>query len=197
MLADYKDIVDTINSFRRDDHSNYAGEYSAFPTGCTGDYKAGTPCSCTVAPQWYDENGCPRYAPHHPSLGPVYADEVVLLEIACQACGMRFQVQMTQAKLHEQVMATVWARHFGIDNEKIPPAWEGHTLAAQVRDGIIHYGDPPRHCHRDDVPCCAGDTMDCDDLRVLEFWRRDRGVREWVRVPELEVALPDAAEVAP
>lgn len=41
-----------------------------------------------------------------------------------------------------------------------------------------HYGDPPNHG-------CVGDTMNCEDIAVLEFWTRD-GVEEWERRPEFE-----------
>ncbi len=40
-----------------------------------------------------------------------------------------------------------------------------------------HYGDPPIHD-------CVGDTMNCDDLQVLEFWAKDQF--DWVRRSELE-----------
>lgn len=44
----------------------------------------------------------------------------------------------------------------------------------------LHYGDPPIHD-------CVGDTMNCEDLAVLEVWSRDTADRlEWVRLPELE-----------
>ena len=43
----------------------------------------------------------------------------------------------------------------------------------------LHYGDPPIHG-------CVGDTMNCEDIEVLQVWFRDRGLDEWVRVPELE-----------
>lgn len=81
------------------------------------------------------------------------------------------------------------------------------SLATQVRSGAIHYGDPPN------TECCAaGPTMNCWDLRVIEFWARGfslRAIREpenksptmlageyldWARVPELEKELPDATD---
>lgn len=40
-----------------------------------------------------------------------------------------------------------------------------------------HYGDPP--CHG-----CIGDTMNCDDLEVLQVWQRID--HEWTRLPDLE-----------
>ena len=48
-----------------------------------------------------------------------------------------------------------------------------------------HYGDPPNHG-------CVGDTMNCEDIAVLEFWTRD-GLEEWKRRPEME-GIIDAHE---
>jgi hypothetical protein len=42
----------------------------------------------------------------------------------------------------------------------------------------LHYGDPP--CHG-----CVGDTMNCDDLAVLEAWYRDP-LEPWERQPQFE-----------
>lgn len=45
----------------------------------------------------------------------------------------------------------------------------------------LHYGDPPSH---GGVDCIGGDTMNCDDIEVVEVWyRRDF---EWERKSELE-----------
>jgi hypothetical protein len=44
-----------------------------------------------------------------------------------------------------------------------------------------HYGDPPAHD-------CVGDTMNCDDLYVLQFWVRE-GYSEWERRGEFEVEI--------
>src|SRR5205085_9175 len=53
-------------------------------------------CSCVAKPGWYDENGTPRFAEHHPKLCPdIYATEVALLLISCQACGHEYKVQMS------------------------------------------------------------------------------------------------------
>ena len=40
-----------------------------------------------------------------------------------------------------------------------------------------HYGDPPIHG-------CVGDTMNCNDLRVIQFWIRTNGT--WEHRPEFE-----------
>ena len=41
-----------------------------------------------------------------------------------------------------------------------------------------HYGDPPIHG-------CTGDTMNCDDLAVIEFWSKINF--EWKRQKKFEV----------
>ena len=46
-------------------------------------------------PTWYDQNGTPRYEEFNPDLCPnIYAQQVFLLKIACQACGEEFDVEM-------------------------------------------------------------------------------------------------------
>lgn len=138
-----------------------------------------------TTPQWFDENGVPRFWPHDPKLCPcIYAHEVVLLEISCQACGQRFKVQMSTS-------STDMLRHHMMFKDTTDHPYR--NLAAQVKDGSIHYGDPPRH--DDNQNCGAGATMNCNDLRVLEFWKNDESTdHEFKRVPELEVKLPDADE---
>ena len=41
-----------------------------------------------------------------------------------------------------------------------------------------HYGDPPHHN-------CVGDTMNCEDVRVLEVWQRNDAF-DWVRQSDEE-----------
>ena len=44
-------------------------------------------------PDWYDENGTPRYGEFHPKQLPdIYANEAVLYKISCQNCGTQFKV---------------------------------------------------------------------------------------------------------
>jgi len=125
------------------------------------------------APSWWDEHGVPRYVLFAPSeVANSYADEAALVLIACQGCGEKFQVAFSQN------------RHGSLAD--IMRGQEPKTLAAVIEDGILHYGDPPNTgC------CCAGATMNCDDLRVLEYWTRDDSF-EWQRKPGLEVPLADA-----
>ena len=113
-------------------------------------------------PKWWDEEGVPRYCEFSPhEAANIYARQVALVEIACQACGERFLVAMS-------------AGPFRAD-----------ALAGEIERGVLHYGDPPN------VGCCpAGATMNCDDLRVVEFWRNDATTGyEWQRFPDMERAL--------
>jgi hypothetical protein len=69
-------------------------------------------------PKWYDQNGTPRYGKFKPELSSdIYADTVVLLLIACQACDTQFKVEMHNSWLKESVVPR-----------------------------NLHYGDPPMHC---------------------------------------------------
>jgi hypothetical protein len=115
-------------------------------------------------PLWWDEYSAPRYEPFDPRMcNNIYASEACLLEIACQQCGETFMVAASSDKYSEAI--------------------EGHpAMSVEIRGGWIHWGDPPFHD-------CVGSTMNCEDLRVVEFWSRDR--LDWQRVPELEVVLQD------
>jgi hypothetical protein len=69
-------------------------------------------------PSWWDENGTPRYAFHHPSLCPnINADIVALISIECQSCRSRFLVQVSGGR-------QLW-----------------HATGHELRE----YGDPPPH----------------------------------------------------
>lgn len=123
------------------------------------------------APVWFDEHGVPRYDPFLPTgAADIYADEVALVEIACQNCGTRFMVVFSENAFDRFTEKTV-------------------ALADAVRSRWLHYGDPPN------TGCCAvGPTMNCEDLRVVEYWRRSKGVFNFERVPELEIRLDEAPE---
>ena len=126
------------------------------------------------APIWYDEAGVPRWCDFTPDMcNNIYAKEAVLMEIACQSCGERYKVAMS------------W--HPWAGNRRDPANTSDPSLADKLLVGWLHYGDPP--CFK----CSAGRTMNCADLRVLEFWRRDKSTgHEWQRVPELEVTLEES-----
>ena len=120
-------------------------------------------------PQWYDECGVPRYCDFHPSrVNNIYANEVVLLEIVCQNCGQLFQAAMTQDS-------------FDIISGR------STSLAEQVINQTIHYGDPPNS------GCCpVGATMNSIPLWVIEYWQRG-AIMQWERVSEYEVEIVNEA----
>lgn len=124
-----------------------------------------------VKPTWYDSNGTPRYGKFKPEMCPnIYADEVCLIEIACQACRRIFKVEMHSYEIMNKF-----------------------ELSKFVKSKSLHYGDPPSHA---DKTCASGDSMNCLDYRVLEFWRRARAIstKLFERVKKLEVNLGDIEE---
>ena len=128
-------------------------------------------------PTWYDQNGTPRYCEFQPRMASTpYAKEVVLLKIECVSCRERFLVEMSTAG-------------WGI---RLDSFGYGIKLALRYDDienvSNLNYGDPPRHDYKGNR--CAGETMSCDDIRIMEFWRKD-AEREWERVPEYEIYLVD------
>lgn len=132
-------------------------------------------------PDWWDENGVPRFGEHHPDKCPdIYAGEVALVEIGCQGCKRLFRVQMSG----NGAFTFIYSR----DKNAL---FEKHPLRKRIENKALHYGDPPN------VDCCgAGATMNCEDYRVLEYWvRGDSPVNwDWRRDHTLEVDLADIAE---
>ena len=118
-------------------------------------------------PSWWDEHAVPRYEKFHPRMAAnIYADYVVLMGIACQSCGKRFKVAMSQGK-HDYIISG-------------GPKWD---MLEEAQKGALHYGDPPNY------GCCgAGPTMNSVPQKILEFWERGRnGIHlEWGRVEELD-----------
>lgn len=122
-------------------------------------------------PKWFDSNGVPRYDDFHPDLSPnIYAEEVCLLKIKCQECQQEFLVEMN------------WSRMELVINEYSRP------LSERIKDKSIHYGDPPRH-REEDSNCSAGDTMNCDDVEVVQFWKQEGKFLDWKRKKKLEIKL--------
>lgn len=118
-------------------------------------------------PQWYDIHGTPRYDKFHPELSPnIYAKQVILLEISCQYCQKRFLVEM----------------NWGTSDQIIELAIYPKNKFKRFEDKIdtLHYGDPPNHS-------CVGDTMNCEDLRIVEFW--DRKDSFWHRLEQYEIII--------
>ena len=126
-------------------------------------------------PVWFDERAVPRYCCFAPGeTANIYCNETALVVIACQACGERFNVCFSQSRID-----IGWILRYGAEPQP--------TLADKIRDGSIHYGDPPN------TDCCAaGATMNCDDLRVLEYWYRDEVGFGWKRDASLEVEIDES-----
>lgn len=118
-------------------------------------------------PLWYDRHGVPRYDPFHPDMCDVYANYVAYMEIRCQACGKCFKVAVDRSKydwLERQV-----------------------EFPSSDSEGDFYYGDPPIHGDG-----CAGNTMSCETLRILEFWVRDGSTGyDWERKTEFEFDYRD------
>jgi hypothetical protein len=121
-------------------------------------------------PKWYDENGVPRYCDFAPDqTADIYVDEAALVEIGCQNCGREFLVAFSRKRA---------------DLGRLMRNQPYVTLAADIRANRVHYGDPPN------AGCCpSGPTMNCDDRRVIEYWRRDGF--DWTRDPSLEISLDE------
>ncbi len=118
-------------------------------------------------PLWWDEVGCPRYAEFRPDLcNNIYAKEVALVLIQCRACQFKFKAGFSSGGY------TV-----------IGGKYVEESLAEHIRDKTIHYGDPPNYC------CQSGATMNCEDIAVIEYWKRENF--EWIRDKMLEILLCD------
>lgn len=104
-------------------------------------------------PSWFDEHGVPRYGQFSPeAVADVYAREVVLFEVRCQACERSFPVSQT-------------GRTIG----------DPHSLSSSIDARRLCYGDPPA------LGCCpAGVAMNSIPVKVLELWRR-RPPAAWER----------------
>lgn len=141
------------------------------------------------APQWFDEHAVPRFGPFAPGLcADIYADEVVLLAIECQACRQSFNVAMSQNRA-TRIMREHRRREMR-HSDAAPAPDIDMSLAGAVRTRAIHFGDPPN------IGCCpAGPTMNSEPRRVLQFWRRSKDHFSWERDASLEIELscPDGA----
>jgi hypothetical protein len=113
-----------------------------------------------AAPLWFDEHGVPRYDPFTPRMGSIYARDVALIEIQCQACDFTALVSI------------------GFDAWEMTPSYTRPTTG---NIGSYHYGDPPIHG-------CVGDTMNVESRRIIEFWSCNTFI-EWHRLAEHEVEI--------
>jgi len=117
-------------------------------------------------PKWYDMHGVPRYDDFSPELcSNVYADEVVLMEIQCQACGKHFLVELNWDGVDEFV-------------HSIP------SLEKRILNQTICYGDPPIHEN-----CDSGLVMNSIPLRIIEYWERRTDPFVWKRRKKLEIKI--------
>lgn len=111
-------------------------------------------------PKWWDECGVPRYCDFEPRMvNNIYADQAVLLEVACSDCGMHYDVAMS-ARLY------------------LEPDYD---LINAIRNNSLFYGDPPNYGHAED---CAGATMSSNTVCILEVWQRPD--LDWERLMGLE-----------
>jgi hypothetical protein len=145
------------------------------------------------SPKWYDENAVPRYCDFSPrEVADIYCDEVALVEISCQACGTHFLVAFSSDYSHYAYRQYDRFFKYGLSKEEIDAkmkALDRHPLAKSIQNKSIHYGDPPN------TGCCpAGATMNCEDLRVCEYWRRSESIFDWERLKEFEIDLDSIYE---
>lgn len=126
-------------------------------------------------PSWWQTGGVPRYGEFSPDRREsIYADEIALVEIACQGCDARFHVAFDRGVIDRL---------------------NGPSLADEIRSCTLHYGDPPN------TGCCpAGPTMNSEPIAVLQYWSRNdarhvgaggvvtdvENYMEWRRDPLLE-----------
>lgn len=122
---------------------------------------------------WRDDNGVPRYCEFRPQECGVYDVVVALVEVGCQACMEPFRVAVTFDQPSRQRLG------------------DRYTLPTAGNIGSFRYGDPPSH----GIEGCAGNTMNSESIRVLEFWQRDQ--LEWVRRPEFEVYIGEQDHEGP
>ena len=112
------------------------------------------------SPSWYDHNGVPRYGAFAPGLSPnIYADQVGLIEIACQQCYRRFKVELCSS------------------------SGAGTTLDAAIQSQGLSYGDPPSHV------CTGDSMNSISVRVVEFWRRGQGGSGEFSRIPELEIPV--------
>jgi len=123
-------------------------------------------------PIWYDDNGVPRYDKFSPDLvSSIYAQEALLVKIKCQDCHSVFFVGVCYSDMEK-----IFNRHAASYEEHIKDYLNAKDK--NKRYFPFHYGDPPAHG-------CVGDTMNCEDIQIIEFWKKEKFV--WKRKPEYEI----------
>lgn len=145
-------------------------------------------------PRWFDENGVPRYGEFSPErIASIHCAECALVEIACQACGRLFHVVYSNVNVP---FPLTYQEQRDFMNDPANAHLNIRPVADAIREKTPVYGDPPN------MRCCsAGNTMTCEEKRVLEYWSRsDRkyvdGCRitdpryfEWARDHDLEINI--------
>ena len=159
-------------------------------------------------PKWYDSGGVPRYCDFSPHVqGDIYADVCIFYEIRCQACGKTFRVckslQAIQMLWSENTPFSKFCKkEEGSSRRMLLPYFR--QMNKEEMANLLHYGDPPRH-DREKLfrmienirgvsadkqgQGCVGETMNCEDVKILEFWHKSIETYEWERIGELEIEL--------
>lgn len=132
-------------------------------------------------PDWWGENGVPRFGPFHPTMLGVYDHSAIYGLLGCQGCDTLLPVGIG--------MPVYSFYDFMGPKEDIKP-WD----AKRLRDELS-YGDAPHHDHPGGTGGCSGTTMGTWLAEVLEAWEIlanpdgdifARRFGEWTRIPELE-----------
>jgi len=135
-------------------------------------------------PNWFDENGVPRYCNFHPEhMANIYAAEAVLACIECQACKTQFHVAFSELNQKHKL----WD-----ENQGKRVAFLSDLIVARA----LHYGDPPN------IRCCdAGPSMNSVPVTVIEYWVkpyireetgrqiRDPSLLNWTREKDFEQSI--------
>ena len=105
-------------------------------------------------PDWWDQNGVPRWGKHEPHKSPdIYCNEVALVLIQCQGCRRQFHVQATGNSAFHYMEHTLNSWYYRRATGKVPPdqvqpPMDPNPLATDIKNKSYHYGDPP------DIDCC-------------------------------------------
>lgn len=115
-------------------------------------------------PSWW-LHGIPRYDPFHPADVDIYGNEVALVHTECQSCRTRYDVAVK------------------------PRPYGGDLRSSIAWANDLDVGDPPNACP--DKDRCGGESMNSEQIAVLQFWQRYDILAGWRREPSWERALVD------
>lgn len=106
-------------------------------------------------PDWFDENGVPRYGRFIPDrVSNVYAREAALVSICCRNCGASFEVAFSRPS---------------------PSPVPSLSVAELIKTGQLSYGDPPN------TKCCLkGMFAGSLTKKILEYWHKADVRSGWV-----------------